>query len=115
MHYIIAQKGVDHIDRNTLNNRKFNLRVANASIQNINQKRPSNNTSGFIGVSFNKHTKKWVAYICLNHKQIQIGSFVNKEDAIRSRLYAELKYFGLDVSPQKHLFEKYNIKEDQNA
>jgi hypothetical protein len=31
-----------------------------------------------------------------------------KEDAIKARLAAELKYYG-DFAPQRHLFKEYNI------
>ena len=48
----------------------------------------------------------------VDKKRIIIGYFYKKEDAIVSRLKAELKYFQ-DFAPQKHLFNQYNItKED---
>ena len=54
----------------------------------------TNNTSGNIGVSWNKEKQKWKAYITIGGKQIHVGYFVNKEDAIQARKAAELKYFG---------------------
>ena len=55
---------------------------------------------------------KWCASITVDKKRIIIGYFYKKEDAIVSRLKAELKYFQ-DFAPQKHLFNQYNItKED---
>ena len=35
--------------------------------------------------------------------------FKTKEVAIISRLKAELKYFGKEFAPQRHLFEEYGI------
>ena len=49
------------------------------------------------------------AYITVNKKWIHLGIFNNLEEAIIVRLKAELKYFGIDFAPQRHLFEKYNI------
>ena len=42
-----------------------------------------------------------------------LGHFDNKDDAIRARLNAEVKYFG-EFAPQKHLYEQYGIKTPQN-
>lgn len=61
---------------------------------------PSDNTSGFRGVNYRKDTKKWRAYINFKGKNISLGSFNNKQDAINARLDAEEKYF-------KPILEKY--------
>jgi hypothetical protein len=66
----------------------------------------SNNTSGITGVYWNK--EKWNAIIIKNRKRIYLGSFINKDDAIKARLEAEKKYFG-EFAPQKHLYEQYGI------
>lgn len=47
----------------------------------------------------------------MNNKTKYLGSFKNKEGAIKARLEAEAKYFG-EFAPQKHLFEQYGIKID---
>lgn len=39
-----------------------------------------------------------------------LGKFTEKEEAIRTRLKAELKYFGNEFAPQRHLFKKYGIE-----
>ena len=70
MHWIIYGKYCDHKNLSTLDNRKENLRDATSSQNSMNQHKQSNNTSGFIGVSFDKETNKWVAYININkHKK----------------------------------------------
>ena len=52
----------------------------------------STNTSGVTGVNWLKKNQKWRAYINVGDKQINLGSFVDKEDAIKARKEAEIKY-----------------------
>jgi hypothetical protein len=54
---------IDHINGNKLDNREFNLRKANKSQNAMNSKKPSNNSSGTKGVSWDKRSEKWEAYI----------------------------------------------------
>lgn len=75
-------------------NRKFNLRIATRSQNQMNKGKQKNNTSGIVGVGWHKTTNKWVAYIAINKKQIHLGLFDKKEDAIKARKEAEDKYFG---------------------
>ena len=110
MHTVLGFSWCDHIDRNELNNRKHNLRVATKQDNARNHNKQKNNTSGFIGVCFNKSANKWMSYIMIDKKNIYLGYFVNKEDAIRARLEAEKKYFG-EFAPQRHLFKKYGIED----
>lgn len=87
-----AEVIIDHIDRNKLDNRKCNLRIATASVNAINRGLQSNNTSGHKGVRLNKHGS-WVASITVNKKHIYIGSFKTKEEAVKARELAEEKYY----------------------
>jgi hypothetical protein len=52
---------IDHIDRNKLNCKLENLRVANKTLQQLNKGLQRNNKTGFIGVSFCKRTRKYRA------------------------------------------------------
>jgi hypothetical protein len=85
---------VDHINHNTLDNRKNNLRIASSSQNNMNKTKQSNNTSGITGVSWDKRKKKWRAYIKINNKHSELGLYDNFEDAVNTRRDAEEKYFG---------------------
>jgi hypothetical protein len=85
-------KYIDHINRNKLDNRKCNLRIATAQMNAINQGCSSRNTSGVKGVYLNKRTQKWVASIAINKKTIHLGTFETIENAIRARKEAENKY-----------------------
>lgn len=46
---------IDHINGNTLDNRKSNLRIATKSIQSINQKKVENTITGIKGVKRSRH------------------------------------------------------------
>lgn len=113
MHRLLTNiKDIDHIDQNTLNNRRDNLRIATRNQQNMNRPKQKNNTSGYIGVQWHKQNKKWTVFINICGKRTYLGSFIKKEDAIITRLKAELKYYG-DFAPQRHLFEEYNIEREE--
>jgi D-Tyr-tRNAtyr deacylase len=84
---------VDHIDRNKLNNHISNLRYASDSENQMNKSIQSNNTSGVIGVRFNKTKNKWIADIKKDGKSKHLGSFKTKEEAILARQKAEETYF----------------------
>ena len=105
---LLGFKEYDHIDRNPLNNRKSNFRIATKSQQCMNRKKFSNNTSGFVGVGWRKRDQKWCSYIQINGKTKSLGYYKNKEDAIIARLNAEFKYYG-EFAPQRDLFKQYKI------
>jgi hypothetical protein len=67
MHRLInnTPKGsvTDHINGNTLDNRKVNLRSANQSENCYNRGKMSNNTSGYVGVCWDKATGQWRAAV----------------------------------------------------
>lgn len=86
-------KKVDHLggENTRHDNRRYNLRVATSAENAQNRKKNSRNKSGTTGVC--KKGKRWVAYISIDGKQITLGSFVNIEDAIKTRKEAESKYY----------------------
>lgn len=113
MHWLIVGKESDHRDRNPLNNRKDNLRKANYAENAQNHSKRKDNTSGITGVTFNKRMNQWQVCISINKKRTHLGYFINKRDAIITRLKAEKKYYG-EFAPQRHLFEQYGINTVQN-
>lgn len=102
---------IDHINHNIEDNRLSNLRVANKSENAFNCKLSKNNTSSVIGVSFRADKNKWRAYINLKEKQVNLGLYVNFDDAVKARLIGE-KIYCKEFSPQRHLFEQYGIEDD---
>jgi hypothetical protein len=102
---------IDHKNRNRLDNRKENLRIANRTENSINKGIQSNNTTGIIGVSKNSHRgKTWRSRISYNKIQYLIGYFDDFEEAVYARLTSEKEYFG-NFAPQRHLFHQYGIEE----
>ena len=85
---------VDHIDRNTHNNRKSNLRVASRSQNYGNSKLFPRNTSGYKGVSFHKISGRWRATITYQKISYHLGEFYNPKEAARAYDRAARKLFG---------------------
>ena len=85
---------VDHINRVRDDNRINNLRSVTSQENSRNRSIASNNTSGVKGVGYHKRYKKWRASITVDYKYIQLGEYEDKDDAIKARIEAEIKYFG---------------------
>lgn len=83
---------IDHINRVANDNTWKNLRKCTNSQNNMNRSRHRNNTSGATGVSFDKESGKWMAYIYLNRKQIKLGRYADIDDAIKARRDGSIKY-----------------------
>ncbi len=88
------KKCVDHIDNNKQNNNLINLRFATVKENQQNASLSTTNTSGTKGVCWNKKSMKWKAQICINGKQIYLGSFIKKEDDINIRIQRAKNEFG---------------------
>jgi len=72
---------VDHKDQNPMNNNVDNLRLGGDSLQQHNQGTYSNNTSGAVGVSRHKSTRKWKAVINNSQKETYLGLYICKIEA----------------------------------
>jgi len=83
---------IDHINGIKDDNRIVNLRSVTQSQNCKNMNHMSTNTSGTLGVTFHKLSRKWCSYITCNGKNIHIGLFMNKKDAVYVRKEAEKKY-----------------------
>lgn len=65
---------VDHINHDSLDNRRRNLRIVTSSenLQNLHPVR-ANNTSGYRGVCYFARYDKWLAYCAVNKKRYYFG------------------------------------------
>ena len=85
---------VDHINNVYDDNNAENLRWATRSENQYNQTLQTKSTSGFKGVTFHKASGKWRAVIVINKKNIHLGSFETKEEAIEARVMKAFEVFG---------------------
>lgn len=75
---------LDRID----NNKGYspdNCTFSTRTIQSINQRQQSNNTSGYVGVAWDKNKGKWAVRIQIFKKEKHIGTFKTIEEAVLAR------------------------------
>lgn len=89
MHRLIldapTEMEVDHENRNGLDNQRHNIRLATKS-QNMRNIAGRIGSSSFVGVSFHKNRKKWVAYATDDGgRRVNLGTFISEKDAAVAR------------------------------
>lgn len=84
-------QSVDHIDGNPSNNSLNNLRAVTHAENMKNQRRRAS-ASGATGVYFRKHLRKWVARIRADGRDLHLGAFVTKKEAVAARAAAQVLY-----------------------
>lgn len=83
---------VDHINHNSLDNRKSNLRICTVRQNLMNRKPKANRISKYLGVDHNGCS--WVARIGVNWESIHLGSFETEEQAAKAYDIAARQHFG---------------------
>jgi hypothetical protein len=77
-------KLLDHKDMDKVNNKANNLRLCNRYENEKNVTLRKDNTSGYKGVSWNKARGMWIVNPMLKGKQIFLGYFSVKQEAIQA-------------------------------
>lgn len=85
---------VDHINRNRLDNRRENLRLATRAQNMQNSVKKFDNKSGFKGVHKHSRNNSWIAQISFNGKMTHLGSFKTAEEASLAYNAAALRLHG---------------------
>ena len=74
------RRQADHANRDRLDNRRANLRIATPG-QNAQNKPSLGGSSPFRGVSWDRSRRKWTAAVQLNGRRHQVGRFDDEREA----------------------------------
>lgn len=85
---------IDHIDRNSLNNKIENLRQATNAENQKNSKVKVTSTSGIKNVRWEKRRSRWLVRLKVNGQEKHIGYFKDVEIAKTKALEARKLYYG---------------------
>lgn len=88
------KREADHINHDTLDNRRSNLRVCSRQQNCMNRKSRQNTLSQYKGVSWHKQIKKWQAQIMIAGEYKYLGCFVLEISAALAYNKAAKKLFG---------------------
>lgn len=99
----------DHINHDTLDNRRSNLRIATPSQNAYNSRASSNGKSSrFKGVTWVRRRGRWQAYICISGKHRHLGYFWNEVDAARAYDAAAQEFFGEFALTNEDMISRYD-------
>ncbi len=85
---------VDHFDTNRVNNCRINLHVCTPADNQRNKRKRRGSRSRFIGVSYDKRSRKWSAKYWFAGKQYWLGSFDDEVEAARAYDRKAVELFG---------------------
>ena len=89
-----GEKQIDHINRNTLDNRRQNLRIVDCWSNNQNKQ----NDNNWRGITWDKARNKWKATLQYNGRIYNLGRFDEFRDALMRRKIAERTIVKLETA-----------------
>ena len=75
---------VDHINHDTLDNRRENLRLVTPVENTRNRVKHMKGSSRYLGVCWDKASQRWLAQIMVSGKNHNLGRFRKELDAVRA-------------------------------
>ncbi|AWN17694.1 Phage-associated homing endonuclease [Salinisphaera sp. LB1] len=87
---------VQHINADDTDDSINNLRLVTRTLARRRRRQYSNNTSGFIGVSWHKMSRKWYAYVFVDKKLINLGTYHDPREAARVHDRAKVQAYGIE-------------------
>jgi len=102
----IPQQEVDHIDGNSCNNRKSNLKLVSRQKNIDNTRVRIDNQIGIRGVSYSQRDKKYKCDFSYHKERYYFMSWKTCEEAVCCRKYAE-EYFKLETLSKNPLAQQY--------
>jgi hypothetical protein len=94
MHHGFFPKLIDHIDRNTLNNKIENLRQATKSQNGFNTKIHIDNKAGHKNINFVSRINKYQVQLMVNGKKMHFGTYFDIDVAKFVAETMRYKYHG---------------------
>ena len=83
---------IDHVNGKPLDNRIENLRDVTQQENNKNARKRKDNTSGHVGVCWDKQSEKWRAQIAVDGVKTHLGLFNILEDAAEAYRVASIEH-----------------------
>lgn len=102
----------DHADRDTLNNRRYNLRIATHAQNRANSKTSA--ASGFKGAYYRKDRGRWQGQIRVSGKCINLGFYDSPELAHEAYRVASLEHFG-EFSRVGAIVERFGSRKERTG
>lgn len=105
---------VDHIDGNSLNNRKSNLRIVPRQANIDNTRVRCDNKIGIRGVSFSSKEKRYIVDFVYHKVRFYFHHWKDINSAVYCRKYAE-EHFGIETLNKNPLAQQYLTLSDDEA
>lgn len=108
---------VDHIrgSKTTNDNRRYNLRIVTRVENQMNRKKQSNNTSGIVGVWYDRKANKWAAEIQAYGRKYRLGRYKTINEAAEVRKEAENILQGNYSYHNSQLYGNKKLQELENT